>query len=620
MRLGTYAALLTVVSLIAFPARAEEDEIVVTATRIPTPAHRLPARVDVIDRADIEARNIATLPDALGSEAVQAGGAGQQASLFIRGANSNHTLALLDGVRLNDASAPNGQYDFGLDTLGALDRMEIVRGPASAVYGADAIGGVVNMIPRRGGDDVGYGEVAHGSFNTARALAGASGEAGAFAYGVTAEHFETGGHDLVPARMATHSGDTDGARASTLTASARYDGGEYAFDALARVRDSRSAFDTFSGGPFFDLRADDPNLENETEQRLWRLGAERRVASAVGLRLSGGQVPSERAENDDGAETSAARSERRFAEASAIYSHEQTTLTAGVAYERDAIDTRPPFAAPLSAREQHAAAFAVGQLGLSDRVTATGAIRYDDYENFGGVDTYTLGAVAELGPLRAFASYGTAFKAPTLSERFETSAFNIANPDLKPENSRSIEVGADWRASDRIEMGGSLYSTRIDNLIQYEFSQLRNVNIGQSRIDGAESYLRVSPAPWATLRLSYAWTDARNLATGARLARRPEHTLRLDVRATPTERLTLALNWSYVGARADVTYADSGAFKSAAGVTPAYDFGALSVTYNIAGGAALFARIDNVADATYEQPAAFAGAPRSVHLGLRAKF
>lgn len=620
MRLGTYAALLTVVSLIAFPARAEEDEIVVTATRNPTPANRLPARVDVISRADIETRNIATLADALGSEAVQAGGAGQQASLFIRGANSNHTLALLDGVRLNDASAPNGQYDFGLDTLGALECVEIVRGPASAVYGADAIGGVLNMIPRRGGDNVRYGEAAFGSFNTARALAGISGEAGAFAYGVTAEHFETDGHDLVPARMATHTGDADGARASTLTASARYDAGVYSFDVLARLRDARAAFDTFSGGPFFDLRADDPNLENEAEQSLWRFGAERRIASGVNLRLSGGQVLSDREETDDGAQTSAARSERRFIEASAVYEGERATLNAGVAYERDAIDTRPPFATALVAREEHSAAFAVGQFDLNDRITATGAVRYDNYESFGGVTTYTLGAVADLGPARVFASYGTAFKAPTLSERFETSTFNLANPDLKPEDAHSLEIGADWRFGDQIEMGGSFYSTRIDNLIQYEFSELRNINIGESRIDGAESYLSISPAPWASLRLTHAWTDARNVATGARLARRPEHALRLDVRATPTERLTLALDWAFVGARADVTYADNGAFESASRVTPAYDVGALAVTYAIGGGATFFARIDNIADSTYEQPAAFAGAPRSVQLGLRARF
>lgn len=612
--------LLTAISLIAAPASAEEDEIVITATRVPTSTERLPARVEVLSRADLDARHDATLSDALWPEAIQAGGAGQQASVFLRGANSNHTLALLDGVRINDASSPNGQYDFGLDSLGALERVEIMRGPASAIYGSDAIGGAINLIPRRGGENLRYVEAAFGAFDTARALAGASGQTGAFAYGVTAEHFQTGGYDLVPARMATHTGDADEARASTLTASGRYEAGGVAFDALARLRSSRSAFDTFSGGPFFDLRADDPNLDNETQQNLWRLGAERRIGAPLNLRISGGQVLSDRAEHDDGVETSAAQSERRFLEAIAVYESGRTTLTAGAAYERAAIDTRPAFAAPLVAEEEQLAAFAVGQFDLSDRIAATGAIRFDDYQTFGGVATYTLGAVADLGPVRAFASYGTAFKTPTLSERFETSAFTIANPNLAPETSRSWEIGADWRPNAQIALGGSLYATRIDNLIQYEFSQLQNLNIGQAEIDGAEGYLNFMPAPWGSLRLSYAWTDARDAATHARLARRPEHVVRLDARAKPSERLTLALTWAYVGERVDVTYANDGAFESPSGLTRAYDIGALAVSYDVNSRAALFARVDNVLDRTYEQPAAFAGAPRSLQLGIRSSF
>src|SRR5262245_9912459 len=104
MRNTLKAILLAAVSVAALPAHAEEDEIVVTATRAPTPVQDLPARVEVIDRADIEAQGIVSLVDAIGADAVQSGGLGQQASVFLRGANSRHTLALFDGVRLNDAS------------------------------------------------------------------------------------------------------------------------------------------------------------------------------------------------------------------------------------------------------------------------------------------------------------------------------------------------------------------------------------------------------------------------------------------------------------------------------------------------------------------------------------
>jgi len=129
------------------------DDIVVTATRTPTAQERLPARVTVIDREAIEDRGYVSLVDALreapGIVAVQNGTPGSLTSVFSRGTNSKHTLALYDGIRLNDASTPNGQYNFGQALLGDLARVEVLRGPASSIYGSDAIGGVINLIPRR---------------------------------------------------------------------------------------------------------------------------------------------------------------------------------------------------------------------------------------------------------------------------------------------------------------------------------------------------------------------------------------------------------------------------------------------------------------------------------------
>jgi vitamin B12 transporter len=615
-----HCAALAAAFLLCPRAYAETDDIVVTATRTPTPRERLPARVERIDRDAMESAAMVTLPDALGADAVQAGGAGQQASLFLRGANSSHALALLDGVRLNDASTPNGQYDFGLDTLGGLERIEIVRGPASAIYGSDALGGAVNMIPRRGGDSAGFGELALGSFDAVRALAGASGESGDLAYGLSAEHFRSEGHDLIPARMQTHTGDRDGAELSSATLSLRRDSGRFGFDALARARQTESAFDTFSGGVAFNLRADDPDLENRTQQYVWRMGADVQTTPAITMRLSGGQVQSDRVERDNGAETSAAQSARSFIDALAAYRRDALTLNAGLSFEQNAIDTRPPFAAPLSVNEDLGAAFLIGQFDWSENIALTGALRRDFYENFGAVTTYSAGAVAQFGALRVFASHGTAFKAPSLSERFETSAFSIANPDLDPEHSRSVELGADWALQATTKLGASLYSTRIRNLIQYDFARPGNINIGRAAIDGAEVFLEAAPVSWASLRLGYVWTDARNQISGARLARRPRHAWRLEATLTPTERIALNASWVFVGDRRDVTYNDAGAFASGSGLAPGYNLASAAATYQVSGSTSVFARISNLSDAAYEQPAAFASAPRDVQLGIRARF
>ncbi len=174
-----------------------------------------------------------------------------------------------------------------------------------------------------------------------------------------------------------------------------------------------------------------------------------------------------------------------------------------------------------------------------------------------------------------------------------------------------------WKAA--LTFGASYYQTRVEDLIQFDFGSLKNINIGRADIDGAEAYADWSN-DWASLRVSYDWTQARNADTGEELIRRPEHSWRLDARLHPTRRFALALQWTYVGERRDVTYDDAGAFGSASGVVPSFNVGAIAATFDLDERAQVFARIDNVADERYEQPSAFVGSPRSVTVGLRARY
>lgn len=615
-------ASLTLTALFAAPTVHAQDELVVTATRSARPTASLPSRIDVIDRNDIETRALTTLAEALGPSAVQAGGAGQQSSLFLRGANSKHTLALYDGVRLNDPATPNGVYDFGLDTLGDVDRIEVLRGPASSIYGSDAIGGVVNVIPQRGASGVfeGWAEFAAGTLRTLRASTAAAGSTETLDYGVAAEWFETDGYDLTPARMSTHAGHADGASMLTLSANARVRTGANAFDALVRTRATSAEFDTFSGGVAFDRRADDEDLENEATQTLWRVGAEHSFSEGFRLRLSGGSVDSDRNESDDGLETSAAQSRRIFAEALLQRDADAWNVNAGLSYERDSIDVAAPFSDPLDTSESQLGVFAVTQATLAPFVTLTASLRSDDYQGFGRHETYAVGAVRNLGAGRVYLSFGTAFKAPTLSERFEQSFFNLGNPDLSPERSESIEAGFDGRAmGGRMEFGASFYRTRIQDLIEYNFADRRNINVGLADIDGAELRLGAQFGR-GSLSIAYDWTDARNGRTDQPLLRRPEHVWTIEAQAHPTERLQLTGAWTLVGDRYDVTYADGGQFNDANGRVSAFNVVALSAVWDVNDTAELFARVDNAAGATYEQPAAFAAPPRRATAGLRARF
>ncbi len=163
----------------ASPPAVVMPETIVTATRIPTPAERVPAAVTVITRADIEERGYQTLAEALatvpGLRLVQAGGIGQQTSAFIRGGASRHVLVLLDGVPVNDPSEPNGAFNFGNELLGDIERIEVVRGPGSSLYGSGAISGVINLISRRAPANTpmqAFGEIAGGTQGTARGTLG----------------------------------------------------------------------------------------------------------------------------------------------------------------------------------------------------------------------------------------------------------------------------------------------------------------------------------------------------------------------------------------------------------------------------------------------------------------
>lgn len=609
--------------LAPYAAQAEEQEvIVVTATRTPTPLERLPARVDVISRADIEAEALTTLPEALGADAVQSGGAGQQTSLFLRGGNSNQALALFDGIRLNDAANPTAAYDFGQDTLGGLDRVEVLRGPASTIYGSDAVSGVINMIPRIGGRRAfePFLEAGGGSFDTWRALLGATGTNGGLSYGVSAESFETAGFDQVPSRMATHTGNRDGSSMQTLTASAREELGSLAFDFVGRYREAHADYDTLSGGPFFDLRADDPDLHNHSTQWLWRLGAELSPSDAWTLRAAGGEVRSEREEVDGGFSTNTADSTRDFADLTAHWSGDGASLTGGLSIERNDIDTTSQFSSPLSVDEDQRAAYAIGQVDLGQHLTATGSARVDDYDGFGTHATYSLGAVFDYAPWRFYASYGTAFKAPSLLQRYDVNLFNIGNPDLKPEQSRSLELGADWVVFSNLRAGASYYQTRVRDLIDYDFGALQNINVGQADLQGAEAYVEATPLDWARLRVAYNWTDARDGETNERLARRPDSAWRFEAHFTPVDRLEFALTWQIVGARRDVIYDDLGQFVTSNGHTDAYSVGALAATFDLTDSTQVFARVDNIADETYEQPNGYAGSPRGGFLGVRSRF
>lgn len=642
MRNVTKAALFAAASLIALPAWAQEteDDIVVTATRVATPVSDLPADVTVIDVEGALSRGQVTLSQALedapGLGVVQSGGIGQQTSLFAGGANSYHTLVLFDGLSINDPSSPNAAFDAGQDQINGLSTIEVVEGPMSAVFGSDAIGGVINMIPRRGGEGPLNArlDVAGGSFATLQGTASIDGTLGNFRYAITGEAFATDGFDLVPERMSTHTGNKDGAESDAVTGVFDLQlTPDFAVDLLARHREARADIDVFdfeSVFPFRELRTDSTDAEiSQNDLTLGRLGATWSISDALSLRGTVGGIDQERVSRRFGDVTDSFEGERRFADltldwrAGDVGGLSDVAFVAGVAAEREEVSIAQGFGFPppfsfTDAEQEQKGAFVTAQ-GRAGIVSLTGAVRVDDFEGFGTHTAWRLGASVDVTEqARIYGAFGTSFRAPSLYERFSSAG----TPDLDPESGESWELGADARFGAfgqpiGLELSALYRHTELEDMI--DFFGFNYANIHEAEIDTAEARVALRPTEWLTLRGGYIFTDAQDTAANIELLRRPQDTwlASADVTHGP---FTGRLSWRSVGDREDFVY-DNNGFGAAAppytGTVAQYDVVRASLGYAFSPNVQAYIAADNPLDETYEAANGIASAPRAITVGIR---
>jgi vitamin B12 transporter len=600
----------------------QEDIITVTG-RAPVPLADSPASVDVVTAEEVREQALLTLTDALllvpGVQVVSTGPVGTQASVFVRGTDSDHVLATYDGIRLNNPATPDGLYSFGSDLVGGAARIEVLRGPASATYGSDAIGGVVNTVPRTGEEPGGAATLSVGELETYTASADHAGRVARLTYAVGARALATEGFDALPGRIVPEprAGERDGAEAYELSANAAYAlSGPWTLEGTFLRREAEAEFDTFSGGPSGFQRADDPDLRSEDGLTVARAG----LAFEEGpwtAHLRGGIVKSRFEERDGDAVTGDVRGERVFGEALAQRRGEGWLLSAGLVAEEESADVPVSFADPLSASETHLGAFLFGQREAGPLVLS-GAVRLDDYEAFGTPATVNAGAVwRPLEGLRLHASYGTAYNAPSLAERFSTGAFAVPNPDLQEERAESGEVGVAYEAR---AFGGTvtpslvLFRTDTEDLIEFDFGSFENRNVGDARAQGIEAAVAAA-LPSFSARIAYTYTDAQNEETGVPLLRRPEHAVTAVFDWQATDRLALSGRYVHTGERPDVTYTDGGFFGGTAEVE-GYGEAALTARYAATEAVMGFVTVTNLTAETFEQPAAFGSPPRMVRVGV----
>ncbi|MBZ4040544.1 TonB-dependent vitamin B12 receptor [Novilysobacter selenitireducens] len=504
------------------------DEVVVTATRTPVSANAVLAPVEVIDRDMIVRSQARSLPELLRGRAGVAisnqGGPGKLTTLFMRGAESDHVLVLVDGVRIG--SATSGLVSFQDLPLSMIDRVEIVRGPRSSLYGSEAIGGVIQVFTRRDRGGIAPRATATvGSHGRREASAGIGGGSGTTWFGVDAAHQRTDGINACDVAtptpfdggcfIAAPQPDADGYRNRSLSLRGGIDLGEtFELTAQALLAEGENEFD----GDFTDY--------SETTQQVLGARATWTVSDALTVQLGAGRN-TDASDNFLGdAFTGYFETDRDSASLQADLSlAADHLLTFGADWLRDRVESDTTFD---RTERDNRAAFAQYQ-GVLGAHSLQAALRHDDNQQFGEATTGNAAWGLSLGGgWRVSAGYGTAFKAPTFNELYYPF---FGNPDLRPEESRSWEAGVALDAG-AVAWRLDAFDTRVDDLIAYDAALFLPNNIERAQLRGAELGIDAEVAAWA-MSGSVSVLDTENRSggfnDGNELPRRARRSARLDV-------------------------------------------------------------------------------------------
>jgi vitamin B12 transporter len=616
------------------PVRAEDatggdGEYVVTATRVPTDPARIASSVTVITAEEIQRRQYQTVVDVLnhvpGVHVAQSGGRGTQASIFSRGTESNHTLFLINGIRAEDPSSTGGIFQFEHLDINDIERVEVVRGAQSVLYGSDAIGAVINIITRRGGKKItASGSAEGGSFSSVDARTALDGSYKFADFNLSANRFSSSGLSVLTDRLGGFEQDpykTHGGSARLGLHPVEW----FDLDLFGKQQYAKNSIDPF---------VDDPNAVQKIRQNFGRVAAT--------VRPFGDVWKSTLAFNYNGTDRSLINtpdSVDTFTNSASVFHGDETaidwqndfavtdtnTVTLGIEnrWERGKSAGDSFFA--FSQTDVNKAVYLQDQFAAWDRVFGTVGLRVDKPDGIDPVITYRIAPTYLLKETdtKLKATYGTGFKSPSLEDKF---GFNagfppffpafFGNPNLKPERSRGWDVGFEQTVlKKRVTFGATYFQNNIKDLITTNAAFTTTVNIDRAKTWGAESFANIDILENVTLALNYTYLRAEDETTGAELLRRPRNSFNADLTYKPVPEASLTVGVATVGHRADVDFV-TGARIGMSG----YTLVRAAASYDLNEHVALFGRLENVLDKQVEDPNGFRQPGFAAYGGIKLKF
>ncbi|MFZ4689446.1 MAG: TonB-dependent receptor plug domain-containing protein [Polymorphobacter sp.] len=625
--------LLTAVSTPALALDAADttpETIVVTANRAPQPLARVGQSISVLDAAEIERRQSNTVLDLLrtlpGVTVARNGGVGGTVGVFIRGADSDQTVALIDGVKINDPASPGGGFNFGNLLTGNIARIEVLRGAQSVLWGSQAIGGVVNMITRAPTETPTAnlrGE--YGYRDTAQIVGNIAGKAGPLSASAGAGYYRTDG---ISAFSESRGGrerdgyDNFGANANLNLALSD----SISIDARGWFSDGTVAIDGFAPPTFaFGDTAETTN----TREIVAYTGVNATLFDGrFRNRLGFAYTDTRRRNSDAGFKTFAGDGRNERLEYQGTFDISSGwQLTAGVERETSRYETTG-FGTTTTGRARIHSVY--GQLVATPLtgLSLTAGVRQDNHDRFGGATTFGTSGVFTPGDsgttLRA--SYTEGFKAPSL---FQLQS-DFGNQTLRPERSKGWDAGITQRLLDgALEASATWFHRDSNDLIDFAGcpQPLTGVctgrpfgtyfNILRARAEGVELGLQLRPTDALRMQANYTFTDARNRAAGTanfdkQLARRPQHSITALVDYQWEFGLATGATLTHVGA----------SFENASNATrlPGYVLVDLRASFPVADRIEVYGRVENLFDEQYETTLRYGQTGRAGYAGVRLRY
>lgn len=596
-----------------FAEDIEWDKIVVTPTRSEGSINGTTSTVTVFNEKAIEeggtqGESIKDLiVDSPGVDIVQSGSFGGPVSIFTRGTNAGQTQIMIDGVRVYDPIATNGAFDLAHLTLDNLGRIEMVSGPQSVLYGSDAMGGVINIITKKG---LGKPKISFlssgGTYGSYREALESSGKINDFSYSFGVSRFDTQGFS----KLEKFSG-RDPYGNTSISVRTDYDiNAQNTVGLIGRFTDAKFHYDSVYKS------SHDPNLIGKEKQIFMSNYIESKLNDYWSQKLQLSYMGNFRRDADDNDPNSPNDYLRDWYKGENYQADWQHTIkaakfdsiVAGFDYQRESGSSYYyqegsgwSSESVLPEKTTNTKGYYLQNLmNIDDVLNFNAGIRFDDHSNFGLHKTYKIDSsyLFKTGT-KIKGGWGTAFKAPTIYQLYAPSTYDFGggNPNLVPEKSTNYEIGVEQSVfDDAINFGVTYFHIDTSNLIDAVYHPDTWVtdqytNVGKARVFGYESILSVKPIKEFKFEMGYTWQKTENMATGDELLRRPKNKCFFKIQYIPIDKFELGLKFNYVGKRQD----------SGNVMLKAYTKVGLDANYKLNTNTKIFVSVDNIFHESYEE-------------------